>query len=235
MMKLKYRLVLFCLVLFSIHSWSQGDNELIKAVKAKLDKVKDYQAKGTMNIDVSFIKAPSSAITVFYKNPDQFKIQKRDGLSIFPKGGVSMNMGALLNNSNYTAVEAGEAIVRGVTTKVIKLLPLDEASDIVLTTLYIEMKNALVRKASVTTKENGSYEVEMDYGKYAGWGLPDKVSFVFNTKDYKLPKGLTFEYDKGEARNKQEAMKNKKGRVDVVYAEYIINKGISDAIFKSKS
>lgn len=234
-MKIKRVSLLFCLVLLCFITQAQNENELVKAVKAKLDKVKDYQAKGVMNIDVPFIKAPQSAVTIFFKKPNLFKIQKQDGLSIFPKGGISMNMGSLLDNTNYTAVPSGEAIINGVATKIIKLLPLDETSDIVLTTLYIEPKKALVRKASVTTKESGSYEVEMNYGRYIAWGLPDKVVFLFNTKNYKIPKGLTFEYDKGNSKKPTDADKSKKGRIEVSYSEYSINKGISDAIFKSKS
>jgi hypothetical protein len=33
-------------------------------------------------------------------------------------------------------------------------------------------------------------KLEMSYGKYIAYGLPDKVIFSFNTKDYKLPKEL---------------------------------------------
>lgn len=233
-MKINQVVLIFCCFLSSFYAQSQSETELIKAVKTKLDKVKDYQAKGVMNIDVPFIKAPQSAVTIFFKKPDLFKIEKQDGLAIFPKGGVSLNMGSLLNNTQFTAVPAGEAMVGNIATKVIKLLPLDEASDIVLATLYIETKNALVRKASVTTKESGSYEVEMNYGRFANWGLPDKVVFSFNTKDYKIPKGLTFEYDKGN-NTKAGATQNKKGKIEVSYSEYNINKGISDAVFKAKS
>lgn len=211
--------------------YAQAEKELINAVKLKLDKVSDYQAKGRMNIDVPFIKAPQSGVTVYFKKPDNFKIEKEEGVSILPKGGVSINIASLLNNPNYTAVAAGEAVIKGIATKIVKLLPLDEKSDIVLTTLYIEPKNALVRKAMVTTKENGSYEVEMDYGKYIAWGLPDKVIFLFNTKEYKLPKGVTFEYDKGTTR-KAESAKDKKGRIEMIYETYVINKGINAAIFK---
>ncbi len=64
-------------------------------------------------------------------------------------------------------------------------------------------------------------------------GLPDKMVFLFNTKDYKMPKGLTFEYEKGNTK-KQEALKNKKGKVEVSYSNYIINKGINDKIFAEK-
>lgn len=224
-----YSLIAFTMLF--LNSYAQNEAQLIKAVKAKLDKVNNYQANGRMLIDVSFIKAPKSNVAVYYKSPDRFKVEKEGGISILPKGGVSINMGALFNNTNYTAVGAGTVVVKGITTKVVKLLPLDESSDVVLTTLYIDEKNLLVRKTAVTTKENGSYEMEMDYGKYSQWGLPDKVVFLFNTKDYKLPKGMTFEYDKGD-KKAAEAMKNKKGRVEITYSAYTINKGVSDAVFK---
>ncbi|MBA4140426.1 MAG: hypothetical protein H0X70_07950, partial [Segetibacter sp.] len=103
-------------------------------------------------------------------------------------------------------------------------------SDVVLTTLYIDEANLLIRKANTTTRENGTYEMEMAYGKYADYALPDKVIFAFNTKDYKIPKGVTLEFETGEG-NKQN-LKNKKGRVEISYSSYIINKGVSDAEFK---
>jgi outer membrane lipoprotein-sorting protein len=141
-------------------------------------------------------------------------------------------MGTLLANENYDIVPGRDAKINGIDTKVIKLLPQAENSDVVLTTLYIEEKNAVIRKATVTTKENGSYEIELNYGKYIEWGLPDKAIFLFNTKDYKLPKGITFEYEKGD-KKKQEALKNKKGKVEIIYSSYIINKGVDDKIFSN--
>ena len=99
--------------------------------------------------------------------------------------------------------------------------------------LYILMKaQSVIRKAKTTTRENGTYELEMTYGKYAEWGLADKVSFSFNTKDYKLPKGITFDYDDGTTKEKTPAATaNKKGRVDITYSAYIINKGVPDSAF----
>jgi len=222
--------------LFSIFTnllFAQDETALIKAIKEKLDKVTDYQANGRMSVDVSFINAPASNVIVYYKKPNHFKINKEGGISILPKGGVSVNINSLLTGDDYAVVPAGSAVVKGITAKVIKLLPLAETSDIVLTTLYIDEKALLIRKATVTTKENGSYEMELDFGKYAAWGLPDKLVFLFNTKDYKMPKGLTIEYEKGNTK-KEETLKNKKGRVEVNYTNYIINKGISDKIFAEK-
>lgn len=226
-------LLCFCFALFAMiaRSSAQDETELIKKVKAKLDKVNDYTAQGKMKIDVSFIDAPDSKIIVYYKKPDKFKVKKAGGISILPKGGISVNMGSLLANENYDVVTGRDAKVNGTDTKVIKLLPRDDNSDVVLTTLFIDEKNAVIRKATVTTKENGSYEIELNYGKYIDWGLPDKAIFVFNTSDYKLPKGITFEYEKGD--KKKEALKNKKGKVEITYSSYIINKGIDDKIFSN--
>lgn len=225
-------LLSFCISFLTIitHSLAQDETELIKKVKAKLDKVNDYTAQGKMKIDVSFIDAPDSKVVIYYKRPDRFKVKKAGGISILPKGGISVNMGSLLANSNYDVVPGKDTKVNGTDTKVVKLLPRDENSDVVLTTLYIEEKNAVIRKATVTTKENGSYEIELNYGKYIDWGLPDKATFLFNTKDYKLPKGITFEYEKG-SKKKEEALKNKKGKIEITYSSYIINKGVDDKIF----
>jgi outer membrane lipoprotein-sorting protein len=225
-------LLCFCFsVLMISHLFGQEEKELIKKVRAKLDRVDDYTAQGKMKIDVSFIDAPESKVMVYYKKPDKFKVKKNGGISILPRGGVSVNLGALLGNGDYDVVPGKDAKINGIDTKVIKLLPQNENSDIVLTTLYIEEKNLVVRKAIVTTKESGTYEIDLNYSKYIDWGLPDKVVFSFNTKDYKLPKGLTFEYEKGD-KKKGETLKNKKGKVEISYSAYSINKGVDDKVFQ---
>ena len=112
------------------------------------------------------------------------------------------------------------------------MLPNDDNSDVVLSTVYIDEINLLIRKAVTTTKDNGTYELTMSYGKYADYGLPDKVQFSFNAKDYKLPKGITMEFDKDTTPGETAKLKNKKGKVEIVYSSYNINKGVNDAVFK---
>jgi hypothetical protein len=116
--------------------------------------------------------------------------------------------------------------------RIIKLLPKEDTAEIILSTLYVDEKNALIRKSKTTTKDNGTYELEMSYGKYADWGLPDKTIFSFNTKDYKMPKGVTLDYDNGSRKNNNDVLKNKKGKVEITFSNYNVNKGIDDAVFK---
>lgn len=225
------------LLLFTIHlslfTIAQDMTALVMKVKTKLDQVNDYEADGKMKTDVSFIKAPIGKVKVFFKKPNKFRLRKDGGISLLPKGGVSVNMNTVFATSDFVALAAGEAVIGGTKTKIVKLLPTNENNDIVLTTMFIDEPNLLVKKMITTTKENGTYEIEMTYGQFAQYGLPDKVIFGFNTKDYKLPKGITLEFDDNEKQlTDAEKLKNKKGRVEITYTNYVINKGISDSVFK---
>lgn len=212
---------------------SQDTQILIKNVKAKLDKVKDYVAEGNMKTDVVFIKAPVSKVKVIYKKPDKFKLIRGDGISLLPKGGITLNMSSLIGDKSYTSLSAGVAIIGNTKVKIVKLLPNNESNDVVLTVLYIDPINDLILRATSTTKENGTYETRMTYGRYAAYGLPDKMIFEFSAKNFKLPKGLTMEFDTGEKKLSDDKSKPKKGSIEIQYSSYIINKGISDNEFKS--
>jgi hypothetical protein len=227
----KFIYLLVSIVLFQLSAASQDPKVLVQRVKAKLDKVNDYVAEGRMKTDVAFIKAPAGKVKMYYKKPNKFKLKRDGGISILPKGGVSLNMSSVLASNDFVAIASGEGNVGGTKVKIIKLLPTTDNGDIVLTTLYIDEANFVIRKANTTTRENGTFEMELNYGKYIAFGLPDKVVFSFNTKDYKLPKGLTLEFETGEKMDKKK-LQNKKGRVEITYSSYLINKGVSDAEFK---
>lgn len=211
---------------------AQMPADVIKAVKAKLDKVEDYQANGKMKTNVIFIKAPVANVKVYYKKPNKIRINNESGISFIPKGSVNINLSNIfLNSTGFDMIDMGKEAKTNL--RIIKLLPKDENADVVLSTLYIDETQSLIKKAKTTTKENGTYELEMTYGNYAAYGLADKVIFTFNTKDYKLPKGITFDYDDGSKKDKAaDKLKDKKGKVEISYSNYTINKGVADSVFK---
>ena len=226
-------LLLLCIIHCSSFTNAQDATALVNKVKAKLEKVNDYKATGVLKTDVAFIKAPVSDVTIYFKKPNRFRLVKRDGISVLPKGGVSVNISNIIGTNNFTALDAGNAVVNNIKTRVIKLLPNDETSNVVLSTLYIDEPNLLIRKAVTTTRENGTYEINMSYSKYAAYGLPDKIQFSFNAKDYKIPKGITLDFNETSSPvDSATAAKNKKGVVEITYSSYIINKGVDDAVFQ---
>lgn len=225
-----------CILLISIvffqttKACAQGD-PLIEKVAQKLATVNDYVAEGIMKTDVSFIKASLGKVKVYFKKPNLLKVRKEGGISLLPKGGVSLTLNTLLNTKQYTAIQAGTQVLNGKSLRVIKLIPNDDRLDWVISTLWIDPVDALVYKTATTTKESGSYEISMEYGAYAQYGLASKIIFSFNTKDYKLPNGITLEFGDEEPVSKQQLLKNKKGSIEIRYTRYTINKGIPPHIF----
>ena len=222
--------LLFLSLLFSLSASAQVD-PLIEKVAQKLALVNDYVAEGSMKTDVSFIKASLGKVKVYFKKPNLLKVKKEGGISLLPRGGVSLTINTLLNTKGYTSIPVGTQLLNGKKVTVIKLIPNDDNLDWVISTLWIDPVEALVYKTATTTKENGSYEITMQYGAYAQQGLASKIIFSFNTKDYKLPNGITLEFGDEDPVNKQKMLKNKKGTIEITYTKYTINKGIPNNLF----
>lgn len=211
---------------------AQDIDLLVQKVRSKLELVNDYEAKGRMRTNVIFLKVPVANVKIYYKRPDRLKVKNEKGISFVPKGAINMNMNNVLSRGKFSVLDAGNDKIGGVAVKVVKLLPEDENSDVVLSTLYIDEANLVIRRAKTTTRDNGTYELEMNYGKFMNFGLPDKIIFSFNTKDYKMPKGVTFDFEDGvETKKGDDKLKKRKGKVEIDFSAYIINKGVADGVF----
>ncbi len=216
-----------CVAPFVLHA--QDAASLLNKVKAKLELVNSYEADGVMKTNVTFLKVPEAQVKIYFKKPNLLKIKNEKGISFVPKGAVSINLNSIVNGTDYTVIDAGYDNTGNVKSRVIKLLPVDDNAEVVLSTLYIDEINLVIVKAKTTTRANGSYQLEMTYGKYTNFGLPDKLTFTFNTKDYKLPKGVTFDFDDGTSNKPVE--KNKTGKAEISFNSYTINKAIPAGIF----
>jgi outer membrane lipoprotein-sorting protein len=207
-------------------------NLLVQKVKDKINLVNDYEANGKMKTNVIFLKVPVATVKLFFKKPNRLRIKNEKGISFIPKGAVNMNLSNVLSTGKYSVLDAGNDKVGSTAVKVVKLLPEDDNADVVLSTLYIDAVNQVILKTKTTTRDNGTYELEMSYGKYLAYGLPDKIIFSFNTKDYKMPKGVTFDFEDGtKKKTPEEKLKNQKGKMEISINSYSINKGIADSVF----
>lgn len=223
---------LIALLLATVTTFAAPDPTILLAgVKKKYDLVNNYVAVAQLKTNVLFIKAPISTVNVYYKKPDQLKIKNQKGVSFIPKGSVNINLNNVLGLQNFEAVVAGKATVNGIVCQIVKIFPLSDEEDITRATLYIDEARLLVLRSVISTKETGTYEINMKYHNYANWGLPDRVMVEFNTRDFKLPKGTTLDYDNGVG--KSTAQKGpQKGKVEIVYSSYKINQGLADSVFK---
>jgi outer membrane lipoprotein-sorting protein len=211
---------------------AQDAAALMKQVEAKLEKINDYEADAGLKTDISFLRVPDATVKIYYKKPDNIRIKNQNGISLVPRETMSISLYSLVKSA-YQSLDAGSDMIQGVPVRIIKLLPADENGELVLATLYIDTRRLLVLKAKTTTRENGTNEVELFYGKFLQTGLPDKIIFSFNTQDFKLPKGVTFDYDDGSVKKKdKKGVKDQRGKIEITYLSYSVNKGLSDSLFK---
>lgn len=211
--------------------YGQDPESLLASLKTKYTAVKSYEAAAVMKTNVPFIKAPSANVTIYYRSPDQLKIVNQSGVSFIPKGSFNAGLGSILSMSDYTLIDAGTGVVEGHPVRIVRLLPTGDGGDIVLSTLYVDTKRTLVLRVITNTKTQGTYEVNMTYSRYAKYSLPDRLSFTFNTRDYKLPKGVTFDYDSGKGPQESAQSADNKGVIELVYTAYDINKNVPASVF----
>ena len=226
------RIHLFVLLsLIGLAGNAQTAEELVKSVKSKLDRVTNYSATGKMKTNVIFLKAPIAKVQVYFKKPNQLRILNEKGISFIPKGSMNMDLSQLfIDPAGFDLLDLGADKKTG--WRIIKLLPRDPVSEVVLSTIYVDAAVGLIRRSSTTTRENGTFELEMSYGSFAEYGLADKVIFSFNSQEYKLPKGITFDYDDGSGKTSGATGKPTKGRVEIQYTNYQINRGVPDSVFR---
>src|SRR3954466_1814513 len=132
---MKQFLLIGLILISTVALYAQDVNALVQKVKAKIEKVRDYEATGIMKTNVPFLKVPVADVKVYYKRPDKLKIKNEKGISLVPKGAVSLSLNNLMANKNFTAIPAGTGQISGRAVQIVKLIPLDPQSQIVLSTL----------------------------------------------------------------------------------------------------
>lgn len=220
---MKYTILLSTALFIVLHATAQDVNTLIKKVKNKLDNINKYEATGTMKTSIAYLKIPIAKVKIQYKKPNDLTIKSSNGVTFVPRGVDAISLQKIFSNE-FTAIDGGTEKIKQKTLRVVRLLPILQQSNIVLSTVYINETDLVVEKSSTTTKDEGTYEMDMQYGKYIQFGLPDRVTFTFNAKDYKIPKGLTLDFDNTDSKNQKidKTMLNK-GKAEIVFQQYAIN------------
>lgn len=220
--------VLFFLVLISVNAQSKDPNKLLKALEAKFEKVKDYQAEVDVRLDMEFIKVPPTKGKVYFKQPDKFKFES-DGFAMLPKQSTNFSPMQLLKG-DYTSVFVRNEKIDGNSLDVVKLVPNNDTSNFIISTLWIDAANSVISKVETTTKKSGTVKTEFTYTPTT-IPLPTVLKLSFNLGEANLPEN--------PMNSKKETDQNRrptriKGLVIMTYSNYKINKGIPDKLFEEK-
>ncbi|MCK5087314.1 MAG: hypothetical protein KAQ90_07330 [Melioribacteraceae bacterium] len=221
------KIILFLMIAISISAQVNDPYAILKKVENEFAKIEDYQVNIKIIVDVDFLKVPESYAKIYYKKPDKYKMES-DGFALLPKQGMNLSPAKLLGG-NYSAIYVNKEVLDNDSTHVIKVIPMGESTDVVLSTLWIDPARNVIRKIETTTKTTGTVVIELHYSDTSFITLPSEVTFLFNLSNVKIPIMPGVESDENQSIKK----KSKKliGTVTVKYDNYIVNEGLDDSIF----
>lgn len=210
---------------------NKKSDEILDSVKENFNSVKDYEVNVHIKVDVNFLKVPEAQAKIFYKQPDKIKL-KSEGFAMLPKEGLNFSPTNFLTG-DYTSIFDKEEIVEGNPCYLVKVIPLGDKSNLILTSLWIDKNNYIIRRIESTTKTNGTFSIDLKYNNNFNYPLPSSMIFTFNVQKMELPKGITGDMDEMNQSEKDENNKSKttSGKVYVTYSDYKVNINLPDSIF----
>jgi outer membrane lipoprotein-sorting protein len=230
---MKIFLLTFLALFVSIYPQSKSPEEILNEIIKNFDRVKDYQVDINVKVDVEFLKVPDTNAKIYFKQPDKIHLES-DGFALLPKEGLDFSPSALLKK-NYTALYEKDVNLDGINTSVVKVIPIGDEGNVILSTLWIDQQKKVIRKIESTTKTNGTFTINFYYDDDFKYPLPSKIIFSFNFEQLNLPRALNNDTNSDQPQKKRKGFNsNTKGQVIVSYSNYKVNKGIQDSIFQEK-
>jgi len=226
-------LLLILLFLFVVLASAKADeksDQIIVELRANLEDLKTFTADIKVDIDISFVDIPAKSGKMYYKAPNKTKIDI-PGFSMLPKEGVGNFVGQIIDAEDVTAIYAGVQEIDRKKHHLIKVLPIAAASDIVLTSLWVDSKTNTVTKAETTTKNSGSFNIDFRYSKIDGIYLPNWVRISFDVPEFELPKTMTGDTGRNNTEQDSESIDGARGSATIVYSNIEVNVPISDSVF----
>lgn len=227
-MKKIFSLILFVAV---VSAQNKEPQKILDAVMNRFNKVNDYKADITVKLNMEFVKVPDSKAKVYFKQPDKFKIVS-NGFSMLPKQATKFSPTQLLN-FDYTPVYVRNETKDNVKLDVIKIVPNSDTSDVILSTMWIDPKEMIVRKVETTTKRGGTVITELSYDSKS-IPLPILLKFSFNLGEVNMPQSPSSNQPSSSQNQRGGRSALIKGSVLMTYSNYVINKGIDDKFFEEK-
>ncbi len=220
-MKNLRRVILFLIFIAATINCSYGQtsaDSLINILKEKNNKIQSFEVDAIIKIDVDFINIKDREVKISYLAPGKFSFDAK-GLILLPKNGVQMEYMTLFNES-HTAIDAGQEDVRGVKTRILKIIPESLESDIILAQLWLDPQNVRILRMKTFTRISGSYIIDFEYSKPEEI-LPSRLVVIFEISNMSIPVKMMNDFMKDPASTPDSLPKEAK--VIIEYSDYKVS------------
>jgi outer membrane lipoprotein-sorting protein len=232
--KLKF-VFLFLIIIFSVSEifpQSKDPEEILDRVKAAFNMIEDYEVDIKIKIDVDFLKVPDSEAKLYFKQPNKIHVES-EKFALLPRQGLDFSPVGLLSG-NYTALYEREDTIRDLLTSVVKIIPLGNNGDIILSTFWVDQVRNLIIRMESTRKPTGTFTIDFTYEKFDdNYELPSQMEFTFTVDRMMFPRGMDGQSDAED--NGDKKSDSTTGKVYINYANYKVNQGLPDELFETEN
>ena len=212
----------------SILSQERDPKELLDLIQSKFNNIADYSADIEIIFDLNFLDTSNSKAKLHFKQPDKIKIES-DEFLIIPKQTLKFTPTKILSHP-YSAIFIKNEFIENNMVDVIKVMPLVDSSDILLSTLWVDPLDNVIRKIESVTKKMGTITIHLSYESEATPILPSYAKFFFNITYSEI--NMIFENS-----YKSESMEEKgngklSGSIIIKYSNYLLNQNLDDSLFE---
>jgi outer membrane lipoprotein-sorting protein len=228
------RIFAFIFLIVSLISAQTKDPiKIINSVIEKFEKIRDYEVDVTIKLDFSMVKIPDMKAKYYFKQPDKVKIDSK-GFAMLPKQSLNFSPAQFLKG-DFTAIYVKTETEDNHSYDIIKIIPNNDSSDVILSTLWVDQNQKIIKKIETTGKRSGTLHIELVYENDKSI-LPELVTFSFNTGNIPIRNGLPEKKeDKKDDRPNIRRDSQMSGKVYMTYSNYKINKGIPESFFEEKN
>ncbi len=234
-------------ILFSgLKADDKAINRLINKTNKEYQKVKGFQAKMSVKLNVPGLRMPKKTYKVYYKYPNKFKADTK-GFGILPNTGIFTspednfdNLKNLSINNKFLDKEGHSLMLTG--TLIPDSLKAQFPSEYAkltfdpLVDVVIDTNRWLIKTVTSRIDTVKLFEISNNYKLYEQvYYLPQESKVEYFIKDARLAGWL--KKDVKTLMNSKNISTNSdviKGSIIVNYSEYKINKNLPDRIFKKR-
>ena len=221
---------LILIMINPVLSQNKDPEIILERVKEEFKKIENYKADITVKVDIPFIKMPERRAIIYFKQPDKMHIES-EGFAMLPKEGIKFSPISLFETEHTSFYEREEKI-GDINVAVIKVIPLNDKSDLVLSTLWIDPVKNLILKVESSRKPTGTFVIEFDYTLIdKELHMPEAIEFTFSVEPTMFhsrnPQEMEIDGNKGS----EDSSRVKTGKVFIYYSNYEVNHGVPDSLF----
>jgi hypothetical protein len=222
------KIFLWLLIFFLLSApWVRADEEAVRyldAIEKKYSGLKDYVADVNVHFDMETFKTPDMQAKLYFKAPDKMKVESK-GVFFFPREGGYFNP-ALFKKDDFE-IRIVEPVAEGKKDIKLKIVPKKKEKMGREFVLLIDRNDNLVKEIHISQFDGRETKAKIEYGRYGSFELPRYIILALDFPSVEPNEGRGF----GPFEQKSERVT---GTIEINYANYKVNTGLKDEIFKPK-